>query len=54
MKRYLIMLLVVMFAAPLTACNTMEGVGKDVKSAGGAVEDAAKDCGDKNGCDDND
>jgi len=24
------------------ACNTMEGVGKDVQSAGGAVEDAAK------------
>ena len=26
----------------LAACNTVEGVGKDVKSAGNAVEDAAK------------
>lgn len=26
----------------VTACNTIEGVGKDVKSAGDAVEKAAK------------
>ena len=26
----------------LAACNTVEGAGKDVKSAGEAVEDAAK------------
>lgn len=25
----------------LTACNTMEGVGKDVKSAGSSLENAA-------------
>lgn len=25
----------------LSACNTVEGVGKDVKAAGGAVEDTA-------------
>ncbi|MFD0847612.1 entericidin A/B family lipoprotein [Sphingosinicella xenopeptidilytica] len=25
----------------ITACNTVEGVGKDVKSAGETVEDAA-------------
>ncbi len=29
-------------ALVLAACNTIEGVGKDVKSAGAAVEDAAK------------
>ena len=27
----------------LSACNTVEGAGKDVKSAGSAVEGAAKD-----------
>lgn len=34
----------------LTACNTMAGVGRDVESAGNAVEEAAEDCGDANGC----
>lgn len=24
----------------LSACHTIEGVGKDIKSAGGAIEDA--------------
>lgn len=27
----------------VSACNTMEGVGKDVKSGGSAIEDTAKD-----------
>lgn len=26
----------------LGGCNTMEGVGKDLKQAGGAIEDAAE------------
>ncbi|MDA8708448.1 entericidin A/B family lipoprotein [Hellea sp.] len=25
-----------------SACNTIEGVGKDIESSGGAIEDAAK------------
>jgi predicted small secreted protein len=25
----------------LAACNTIEGVGKDIQKAGGAIEDAA-------------
>jgi predicted small secreted protein len=25
----------------LTACNTVQGVGQDIKKAGGAIEDAA-------------
>ena len=29
------------FLMALAACNTMEGAGKDVKAAGGAVEKAA-------------
>ncbi|MCA8928159.1 MAG: entericidin A/B family lipoprotein [Alphaproteobacteria bacterium] len=27
----------------LTACNTAEGVGKDVKATGNAIEETAKD-----------
>jgi predicted small secreted protein len=27
----------------LTACNTVEGAGKDVRSAGNAIEDTAND-----------
>lgn len=35
--------MVVMIAAPfLSACNTMQGVGKDLKKGGEAVEKAAK------------
>jgi predicted small secreted protein len=30
----------------LTACNTVEGVGRDIKSAGEAIEDAAEDVAD--------
>jgi entericidin B len=37
----LISLLLVVFAASLTACNTVEGAGKDVKATGAAVEKAA-------------
>ncbi|MEY4713046.1 MAG: Entericidin EcnA/B family [Pseudomonadota bacterium] len=33
-------LLVAIFA--LAGCNTLEGIGKDVQKAGGALEDAAK------------
>ncbi len=36
-------MLFVMIAASLalTACNTVEGLGKDIKSAGDTIEDAA-------------
>jgi predicted small secreted protein len=29
--------------AALSACNTVEGVGKDIKSAGKTIENAGKD-----------
>jgi len=42
MKRVLVSLLLLGFASALLAgCNTIEGVGKDVKRAGEAVEEAA-------------
>lgn len=32
-----------LFALSVSGCNTMEGVGQDVKATGGAVEKAAND-----------
>jgi predicted small secreted protein len=37
--RHLLCLLLAVFA--LSACNTVRGIGQDVKKAGEAVEDAA-------------
>jgi entericidin B len=42
MKMLLIALLGV-FAISLSACNTIEGAGKDVKATGQAVENVAND-----------
>ena len=36
--RLVLITLLTLFAA--SACHTIEGVGKDIKSAGGAIEDA--------------
>ena len=36
------LLLLIAAALALAACNTMEGVGKDVKKGGEAIEKAAK------------
>ncbi len=44
MKKLIIAIgLLAVLAMPLAACNTVEGVGKDTKAAGNAVEDAAQD-----------
>ncbi|MFC3551406.1 entericidin A/B family lipoprotein [Lysobacter cavernae] len=43
MKRVIVLLLLVLFStATLSACNTMEGLGKDVQKLGGKVEQKAK------------
>jgi predicted small secreted protein len=42
MVRKIIAIIAVTGSLALAACNTVEGAGKDVKSAGSAVEDAAK------------
>lgn len=34
----------------LTACNTIAGAGRDIQGAGSTIHDAARDCGDANGC----
>ncbi|MGD9584235.1 MAG: entericidin A/B family lipoprotein [Lysobacterales bacterium] len=52
MKRLLIAALLMFCFGLLNACNTMEGAGEDVESAGKAVSDAAADCKDEGGCND--
>ena len=42
MVRKIVTLALIAGSFIVTACNTVEGAGKDVKSAGAAVEDAAK------------
>ena len=42
MKKLATVLLTLSFMLTLSACNTIEGVGKDVQKAGEKVEDAAK------------
>ena len=42
MRRIALAALAVVTAVTLVACNTIEGVGKDVKAAGGAVENTAR------------
>ncbi|HJW44886.1 MAG TPA: entericidin A/B family lipoprotein [Lysobacter sp.] len=42
MKRVIVLMLLAMFSAvTFTACNTIEGAGKDVEKAGEEVQDAA-------------
>jgi predicted small secreted protein len=40
MSRIRLALVAVLTLLALSACHTIEGVGKDIKSAGGAIEDA--------------
>jgi entericidin B len=42
MRRIALTALATLVALSMAACNTIEGAGKDVKAAGGAVEKAAK------------
>ena len=50
MKTARLMALAALALFALTACNTIAGIGKDVKKAGEVVSDTAEDC--KGGCDD--
>ncbi len=42
-KTACVLLLTAILIAPLSACNTMEGLGRDAKAAGEAITGAAKD-----------
>jgi predicted small secreted protein len=41
MKRIALLVIVIFSLAVLSGCNTMQGLGKDIKEAGEAIEDAA-------------
>jgi entericidin B len=43
MKSAVVLAIALASTLAVSACNTMEGVGKDVKSGGSAIEDTAKD-----------
>lgn len=42
MKRNLMVAFLALLGLVLTACNTVQGVGKDIQAGGRAVEKAAK------------
>lgn len=42
-RKMLVWVVILGFMTLLSACNTIEGMGKDVSSGGDHVEDAAKD-----------
>jgi predicted small secreted protein len=42
MKKLTVLLTLTMVFLSLTACNTIQGIGKDVKKAGEVVESAGK------------
>lgn len=43
MRRLAFAAIATLLAVQLCACNTIEGAGKDVRAAGAAVENAARD-----------
>lgn len=43
LSKFIYALLAVTFAAGLSACNTIEGAGKDIENAGDAIGDEARE-----------
>lgn len=46
LERYLFPAAMLVITLALFACNTTEGVGKDIEAAGDAIEDTARDAKD--------
>lgn len=42
MEKLLYVIFVLIFVTGISACNTMEGLGQDVQTAGEKLEDSAK------------
>ncbi|MDH4374909.1 MAG: entericidin A/B family lipoprotein [Ramlibacter sp.] len=42
MKSLTALILSAIVSLMLSGCNTLEGIGQDIKKAGGVIEDAAK------------
>lgn len=49
LNRSLLLAGMAFLSAPLIACNTVEGAGKDIKKVGHAVEHTANEAGDEMG-----
>lgn len=49
LNRSLLLAGLVFLGAPIAACNTVEGAGKDIKTVGHAVEHTADEAGDELG-----
>jgi len=49
LNRSLLLARMAFLGAPLVACNTVEGAGKDIKSVGHAVEHTANEAGNEMG-----
>lgn len=47
MKKILAAMIAIAALPTLAACNTIEGIGKDVKAGGQAVEEVARDTKDE-------
>lgn len=45
--KFLTLIAVAVFAMSLTACNTIEGAGKDIKAGGQAISNGAENVKDK-------
>jgi len=45
-NRNLMAMLLLAMMGTLAACHTVEGVGKDLESAGDSIQDTARDCTD--------
>jgi predicted small secreted protein len=48
-KRKLLYAGLILLTVPITACNTVEGAGEDVKSIGNTVEEGAEEAGEEIG-----
>ena len=49
-KKFLKALSALALVGALSACNTIEGAGKDIQKAGSNLSETARDCKDANGC----
>lgn len=42
MRNFILLITVFLTLGNLSACNTVQGIGKDIEAAGGAIEGSAK------------
>jgi len=42
MHKFILLIAVLLTLGNISACNTVQGIGKDIEAAGGAIEGSAK------------